>query len=70
MIFSLFLIEINIDFYSRASKIINSFCFQSKEIIASGENIKSYRSNKGVNHRNPECFVNSSVNKTILLGQG
>lgn len=43
--------------------MINSFCFQSKEInsnqrkyFSTGKNIKSYRSNKGENHRNPEWF--------------
>lgn len=34
--------------------MINSFCFQSKEITVTGKNMKSCKSNRGQNHRNPE----------------
>lgn len=34
--------------------MINSFCFQSKEKTATGENINSYWSDIQETHRNPE----------------
>lgn len=71
MIFSLLLTIRNIDFDSRGSKMIYSFCFQSR-----GNNCywgKKLNHTGQIEERTTETqngFINSSTNKRMLLGQG